>query len=421
MEIITQTIDTKKRLIDYICDELRKCIHLQPGQREKINLSLNLTKPEFFVVEKDESRGVFSLGWYKDNVFITNTKISTDINEMAKDVEGMVNEMSRHAAIEAEKESFQERCYELYQLEWMMSHGYSLDDLYKCMLKYEKEMFDPMDFRDSNGDLSYENEFSESGLERSAMQARDIFLFAQGFGKGHIFAGKSEFLTNEYLDAAYMKWLLETKVDDEADKLKDLYRKYTGIDLSGCCELKVHTTAGTLKAYKSEIPDNPGIIIMLQPKGYKDYENIDVAQALVYETDELLPLQPVEERDMTPLDVKVLVYGDAKTEDHTSAEIIKRKDIEKGLGKIPVILSSEELKKLITKEWIKFTFGEGITEGEIDNIPQDLLDEIAFRCDNLETDDITRNIRACLEYAKEHGNRALMKEMDDCNIWRYIA
>ena len=57
----------------------------------------------------------------------------------------------------------------------------------------------------------------------------------------------------------------------------------------------------------------------------------------------------------------------------------------------------------------------------MEKVPQDLLDEIAFRCDSLETDDITQNIRACLEYAREKGVRALIKEMDDCNIWRYIA
>lgn len=403
MEIITQTIDTNKRTIDYLCDELRKCIHLQPGQREKINLSLNLTKPEFFVVEKDESRGVFSLGWYKDNVFITNTKISTDINEMAKDVEGMVNEMSRHAAIEAEKESFQERCYELYQLEWMMSHGYSPDDLYKCMLKYEKEMFDPMDFRDSNGALSYENEFSESGLERSAMQARDIFLFAQGFGKGHIFAGKSEFLTNEYLDAAYMKWLFETKVDDEADKLKDLYRKYTGIDLCTSCDLKLNTLAGDLKVYRNMDPKYKGIKVTLKPSGLDD----EVLVAVV--------------ENAEGLNIGIQTYADAENDEPTTNETLCRESIE-AASKAKGLLAKEELRNLIFDEWKKFTFydGENIPADKIGNVPWELLDEIMFRCNSLEADDITQNIRACLMYAKEHGTRALIKEMDDCNIWNYI-
>ncbi|MBO5620687.1 MAG: hypothetical protein J5959_03555, partial [Butyrivibrio sp.] len=89
----------------------------------------------------------------------------------------------------------------------------------------------------------------------------------------------------------------------------------------------------------------------------------------------------------------------------------------------PRVLSKEELKPIIFDEWKKFTFydGENISADEIDNVPQELLDEIAFRCDSLETDDITQNIRACLQYAKDHGTRALIKEMDDYNIWRYIG
>ena len=46
MEIIVQKIDVKKGTVDYICTELRKLIHLQPRQEGKINLSLDLTKPE---------------------------------------------------------------------------------------------------------------------------------------------------------------------------------------------------------------------------------------------------------------------------------------------------------------------------------------------------------------------------------------
>ncbi len=301
-----------------------------------------------------------------------------------------------------EKTKFEDRCYKLYQLEWMMSHGYSLDDLYKVMLKYEQDMFDPDDFRDSDGNLSYENEFNAEDLERAAMQARDIFLFEQGFGHGQIFACKEEFLDAEYHDAAYMKWLFETQVDEEADKLKALYTKYTGKQLSCVADLKVHTDAGILNAYRCTDPEHPGICVMLQPKGH-DVE-IDVTMA-----------------ESDGRNINIVNWGDATTEDSTHKETLLWDDIESTLK--PKVLSKEELKPIIFDEWKKFTFydGENISADEIDNVPQELLDEIAFRCDSLETDDITQNIRACLEYAKEHGARALIKEMDDCNIWRYIG
>ncbi len=396
MEIITQTIDTKKRLIDYICDELRRCIHLQPCQESKINLSLDTTKPEFIRVSKDEDEGMFLLDWIMPGHNIAfDFKIPTGIEEMAHPVRDMVLSMNNIA----EKDAFEQKCYELYQLEWMMSHGYSLDDLYKAMLKYEKEMFDPEDFGD--GKFGNGHVFDASDLERSAMEARDTFLFEQGFGNSQIFANKREFLDVEYQDASYMKWLFETQVDTEAARLKELYRKHTGRQLSCIAELKVHTESGMLKAYRCTDPEHPGIAVMLQPKGH-DIE-IDVTMA-----------------ESDGKNINIVNWGDATTEDSTHRETLLWDDIESTLPKV-YSGDSEELKKLILDEWIKFTFGQGVTEGEIDNIPQDLLDEIAFRCDSLETDDITRNIRACLEYAKDKGNRAFIKEMDDCNIWSYIG
>jgi hypothetical protein len=220
---------------------------------------------------------------------------------------------------------------------------------------------------------------------------------------GLCFNDMNTFLGEEYKDPAYMKWLFDSHDDAVAADLKEKYRKYTGINLNECCDLKVHTDAGTLRAYKLTDPSHPGIVVMLEPKGHDDVE-IDVTMA-----------------EANGKDIQIVNWGDATTEDCTHSESLLWDDIEKTLA--PKVLSPEELKKVIFNEWKKFTFydGEHISADEIDNVPQDLLDEIAFRCDSLETDDITQNIRACLMYAKEHGNRALMKEMDDCNIWRYIG
>lgn len=49
-----------------------------------------------------------------------------------------------------------------------------------------------------------------------------------------------------------------------------------------------------------------------------------------------------------------------------------------------------------------------------------LFKEIYFRCSDLEKDDITENIVACLNYVKDHGVKALINEMDDLKIWDYI-
>ncbi len=219
MQVVLQPIDTLKGTTDYICTELSKCIHLQPGQEKKINLSLDLTDPEYILVTKDEGMSAYLCAWYRKeqrNSFYC----STDVCKMQTHVREMVMVMTDLYL----KEQFEDKCYKAYQLRWMLEHGYSLDDLYKVMLKYEKEMFDPYDFRSSDGSMSYEMEFDEEDLERSAMQARDIFLFEEGFGHSNVFASKAEFLKSEYKDADYMDILLSMMPD--SDKLKADYKKY---------------------------------------------------------------------------------------------------------------------------------------------------------------------------------------------------
>ena len=52
-------------------------------------------------------------------------------------------------------------------------------------------------------------------------------------------------------------------------------------------------------------------------------------------------------------------------------------------------------------------------------IPQALADEIHYRCNDLEVDNIENNIKACLIYAIDNGCEALINEDDDGNIWEY--
>ena len=51
---------------------------------------------------------------------------------------------------------------------------------------------------------------------------------------------------------------------------------------------------------------------------------------------------------------------------------------------------------------------------------EDMENEIFFRCESLETDNIEANIWACIMYSLVNGFQALVDEEDDCNIWQFI-
>ena len=88
--------------------------------------------------------------------------------------------------------------------------------------------------------------------------------------------------------------------------------------------MEVPTSAGTIKAYPSPDPGQPGICVMLQPAGYKP--EIDCAFVSVYEDEEYQTSD--KER---PVDVCIHTYGDARTEDYTSKDILRREDVVKSL------------------------------------------------------------------------------------------
>lgn len=386
MEIIMQTIPTMDSTISYIREQLEKI-----GTKSRINLSLDLTRPEYIMAKKTAN------GFDLD--YIRGEERLGSLTVLSSDPEKYIRALLESIVADDEKKKFEDRCYKLYQLEWMISHGKSLDDLYKVMLEYEQDMFDSEDFGD--GEYGHGHEFDADDLERAALQARDVFLFERGFGNGEIYVSEDEFLRTDYLDSDYMKFLFETQVDTEADKMKALYKKYTGKDVNQSLDLKMHTLAGDIRVYRNFEPHYQGIKVTLKPSGFDD----EVLMAVIENCD--------------GLDMNIHTYADAENDEPTNSEVLSRDSIDAAYKKI----GPEELRRLIFDEWKRFTFydGENIPADEIDNVPKELLDEIAFRCDSLETDDISQNIRACLQYAKVHGTRALIKEMDDCNIWRYIG
>ena len=88
---------------------------------------------------------------------------------------------------------------------------------------------------------------------------------------------------------------------------------------------EVSTSAGIIRAYKNSDPGQPGIVVMLQPVGFED--EIDVSFVSVYEESDY-----VTKDNERPVDVVVMTYGDATTEDYTTKDIIRREDIMAGLG-----------------------------------------------------------------------------------------
>ncbi len=212
MDIVTKTIDAKAITVQMIRNEFEKMN--KAGEKERIiKLSLDTTKPEIIAVEK--SGNAYSCRYKKKGVLLFEGLVVLD--ELNISITNMLDK-----AYEAmENEEFKDKCYEAYQLDWMLSHGFSLNDLYKAQLKYMQEMFDPEDFIEDGDEKTFD--FDESDLERSMEQGRDILLYEQGLGNGSIFVTKNEFLQAEFLDDWYMRHLLGNMPDSK--NLKLLYKK----------------------------------------------------------------------------------------------------------------------------------------------------------------------------------------------------
>ena len=96
-----------------------------------------------------------------------------------------------------EKEEFEQECYYAYQLDWMISHGWSLSDLYSVLVGFASEQVeeDAMNMPTTANDI-----------EKLADEAREHFLYEEGFC-GSLYVCKEEFLTHEFLDTSYMAHL----------------------------------------------------------------------------------------------------------------------------------------------------------------------------------------------------------------------
>ena len=88
---------------------------------------------------------------------------------------------------------FRDRIYEIYRADWLISHGYSLYDLYDRISHISIDMAEE-GMRDLN--------------EARAMEDVWNAFEEQGFN-GEIWACKEEFFENEFKDKDYIKSLLD--------------------------------------------------------------------------------------------------------------------------------------------------------------------------------------------------------------------
>lgn len=128
-------------------------------------------------------------------------------------------------------EEFRKKCYEKYQLNWMLSHGYSLQNLIDAM--NEKYMED-----DSR-------EYTTPGCYYEDVLDNDGF-------HGELFHYYDAFLEKEYLDGKYMKSIL---TGSEFQTWRDDTEQYETYP-----DLTVDTKIG--KIYAKTVPGSfPGILI----------------------------------------------------------------------------------------------------------------------------------------------------------------
>ena len=108
------------------------------------------------------------------------------------------------------QEDFQHKCYEAYKLDWMLSHGHTLSDLFYIMTSLASEEIAENEVPSNSDDV-----------EVFASNLREHFLMDTGFGSGSLYVCEDEFLTHEFLDTEYMYHLFE--LIPNGKKLKEFY------------------------------------------------------------------------------------------------------------------------------------------------------------------------------------------------------
>lgn len=103
------------------------------------------------------------------------------------------------------EEAFKRRCYEMYQLDWLITHGYSIQDVFNVLREGYK---DGCEDGEIDGSTWCDEDFNY--LERY-FEDRGLY--------GEIFVSEDEFYNSEYQDKDYMEYLLP---DDMYNQYLDL-------------------------------------------------------------------------------------------------------------------------------------------------------------------------------------------------------
>ncbi len=212
MNVVIQQLNTSTMTIEYICKALLDIKAQEDGYNTTIKLSLDLTRPEFVSATKltNPEHGAYfhceynRLGRVIFTADVYPKTVITDVNIMLKAVEKQIKD-----------EELEDMCYKAYQLDWMMSHGCSLEDVYDIL---KGSLVDQ---------IESDEEVIESGrtMENFFECAVEEFLNEHGFGRGLLFAGKNEFLEAEFRDTSYMMSLIK-RMKDSAELEKRYIAKF---------------------------------------------------------------------------------------------------------------------------------------------------------------------------------------------------
>lgn len=197
---------------------------------------------------------------------------------------------------------FQHKCYEAYQLQWMISHGSTLDEFLKTIKDIACET------------MSLDNDYcvisAETELTNLINQSHDAFTNEAGFC-GSLFVCEKEFLETEYLDPDYMLNLLSQMPDSENCKM--LWEKFTNFTLPNPnvlqtrCEYIMPIKKGKLSIVVIPDTDYPGL----------DIEYISDKDASLPENTVFTKPRVLIENNENVL--RALVWGDRDNEDYTDA------------------------------------------------------------------------------------------------------
>ena len=241
--------------------------------------------------------------------------------------------------VDQEKNDFEQKCYEAYQLDWMISHGYALSDLVNILTGIagaaieEDPLLAPTD---------------ADGCQKAVDEALSQFEDT-GFGSGSMYVCKDEFLGAEFLDNDYMYHLLRSMPDPK--KKMDFWKKEYGKEAKvpgnwpeNLDKIEVKTTVGTIYGEKDTTPGRPGICVTFLPEGAD--EKIDLSYVSVPED----PDHKIDEKENLQ-DIVIMTYENVYDEDYTSMASIRKLDIEKCFA--------DEISIRITKEMIEKGYNAG--------------------------------------------------------------